>query len=402
MNYILGLNEKIATLESALKINSDSNINELNCDKASGSSVEKLSDVDNVSSKASAELVRNMSVMKFHIYDLERENDGLRAAVQDQQTKSLSAERISKATTDSLRQSVSDLDERLTEIGNARDEMERQLHDEREMFMASEEKMKKEIERLKEEIKENTDRWQEEREAFVEEERRMTQRIKELEKGDKEAQQRAKDPIVDTLEAENLSLNNTIRSLSAKVDHLERKNSHLENENAKLSSVNEEKIKEKEDYTKLQLQEKLVHLQSHVGIKEKEMEMMKKEDEELRGQIEELYNELDEVNKILADEREKRKKLEVESLEFKKKERVYENAIAASMEGNEKKMLSSFVKKRGERWNNDVIELRKKVEELEKKNRELNNAMEKRDFSVGAIKESFESKLREVGFFMRQ
>ena len=398
MYYILGLKDKIATLESALKINSESNINEINCDKASGSSVEKLSDVDNVSSKTSAELVRNMSVMKFHIYDLERENDGLRAAVQDQQIRSLSAERISKATTDSLRQSVSDLDERLNEIGNARDEMERQLHDEREMFMASEEKMKKEIESLKEELKENIDRWQEEREAFVEEERKMTQRIRELEEGDKEIYQKAKNPIVETLEAENLSLNKTILSLSAKVDRLERKNSLLENEKAKLSNLNEEKMKEEEDSTKLHLEEKIAHLQSHVGIKEKEMEKIKKEDEELRGQIEELYNELDEVNKILADEREKRKKLEVESLEFKKKERVYENAIAASMEGNEKKMLSSFVKKRGERWNNDVIELRKKIEELEKKNRELNNAMDKRDFSVGAIKESFESKLREVGF----
>ena len=387
------------------------NLSEVNFDRNSESSTEKFSGLDLVESgidKESAEFVRKISVMKFQIYDLEKENEDLRAAVNDQKTRTLSAERISKVNTESLRQSLTELDEQLAEAGKARKDVEKQLHDEREMFMMSEHKMKTEIESLKEEIKQCKEHWQEERETFLEQERKMKEKIKRFDKGDDTSTtfcMGSNTSSIQTLEKENLNLNDRVISLSAKVDSLECMKINLENENAHLLneilntnnlSSAKDTIKEKKDSVTECAQDKIERLEWDLEMKDKGIQEMQKEFEGLQGHIEELYNELDEVNKILADEREKRKNLEVESLEFKKKERVYENAIASSMEGNEKKMLSSFVKKRGERWNNDVVDLRKKVEELERKNRELSNAMDRRSYSVEAIKQGFENKLREV------
>ena len=386
------------------------NLSEIDFGRSSESSTERLSGsemADGGREKDSAEFVRKISVMKSHILDLEKENEDLRQTVSDHETRTLSAERISEFANESLRHSVTELDGQLGQAEKARNDMERQLRDERELFMIAENKMKNEIESLKEEIVQCKENWQQEREAFMEQEIHMKERLEQIEKG-KTADKcdGASSSSVTNFEAEKQNLTGKITSLAAKVDSLERMKTHLENENAQLlteirkekdySSDVEETMKEDIDSVRSCLQEKIDKLEEDLEMKVKDSIEMKKESENRQKHVEELYNELDEVNKILADERDKSKKLEQESLEFKKKERVYENALAASAEGDEKVMLSNFVKKRGERWNYDVVELRKKVEELEKKNRELTNAADRKESSVEAIKQGIENKLREV------
>ena len=398
---------RITQLESILRAN---NLSEVNIDtKSSKDRFSGIELMDSGNENDSEEFVRKISVLKFQIYDLEKENETLRAAVNDQKTRTLSAERMSKVATESLHQNVTELDEKLTEAVRARKDIERQLREEREMFMVSEDRMRTEIETLKEEMVQCNERWQEERELFIEQERKMNRKITKLEQHDisTEICHRSNSSMIQALEIEKLNLNDQVTSLSARIDSLECMKINLENENAQLLreirkddnlSDTKETTKDKKDSKKEHLKEKVEELESDLERKDNKMKEMQKESKGLQGHIEELYNELDEVNQILANEREKRKNLELEALEFKKKERVYENAIAASMEGNEKRVLSNSTRKRGERWNNDVVELRKKVEELERKNRELSNAMDRREYSVEAIKQGFESKLLEVGF----
>ena len=406
--YIADLYERIAKLECVLREN---NLSDIDLAKDSELSTEIISSsetVDRDVEKDSAEFVRKISVMKSQILDLEKENNVLRATASDDKAKLLSEEQ----TKDNVSDSLHDLDGQLALAVKGREEIERQLREEREAFMMSEEKLQSEVASLKEEIRKYKQQWQEEREMFMEQERLMQQKLDQLSDGRQgftEDCEGAEDSSILSLKIEKNNLCNRVTSLASKVASLERSKTRLENENEKLlteirkgkdyCSDVEETMKEDIDSVRSCLQEQIDRLKSDLEAKTCELRDSRKGCENMQCHVEELYNELDEVNKILSDERTKSKKLEIESLEFKKKERVYENVIAASMEGDEKNMLSNFVKKRGERWNGDVVELRKKIEDLEKKNRELANAADRKEFSVEAIKQGFESKLRDVSAF---
>ncbi|XP_065066732.1 golgin subfamily B member 1-like [Rhopilema esculentum] len=360
-------------------------------------------------------IARKISAMQSQIFELEQENADLRAVVSDQKTSTLSAERISEYAVESLRDSLAELNGHLAKSEKAREDIARQLRDEREIYMISEDKLKKEIKSLKDNIERCKVQWQEEREGLLEEERRMKNELEMFKNEDRVSLSNEDHPKesdfakqIRGLELEIEDLNESISALQNKNNNLERENKDLENKNTVLyaeirkekdhCSDVEETMKHDIDSIRSCFEEQIEQLQK----RNKEMEgRLKKEfsasqsSQDLQVQVEDLYNELDEVNKILADERSKRKQLEAESLEFKRKERAYENAIAAKVEAENKDGFPNLMKKRSERWNDDSIELRKRVDDLEKKNRELRNALDRRGCSVESIKQGYESKLRE-------
>ena len=258
--------------------------------------------------------------------------------------------------------------------------------------MEAEAKMKKELASIKKQ-------GQEERETYMEMETKVKEAMKRL-------QERMNDSAQ---EVDNDVLRGTVSQLEEQIDDLLKEKAELVEQNEELL---EEVSKEREQRSDVEETMKgdidSIHSCLQLKIKQlglenqqlaAESKSSKESLEDLQQHMEELCQELDDVSKLLTAEREQRKKLEAEVDEVRKQEeyRAKFGVLDNKDSHLEKKgSLSTLVKKRSERWNVEVYELKKKIEELEKKNRELSTSIDKKTNSVGAIRNGYESKLREV------
>ena len=119
----------------------------------------------------------------------------------------------------------------------------------------------------------------------------------------------------------------------------------------------------------------------------------------LQKEAGELNKELDALSDVLSKERELRKKAENDNEDIKREQEYwikFGSIESKDSHYEEKGNLSKLVKKRSERWNVEVFELKKKISELERMNRELTKDLDKKMSSVGTLRHEFECKLKEV------
>ena len=110
-----------------------------------------------------------------------------------------------------------------------------------------------------------------------------------------------------------------------------------------------------------------------------------------------LKENFDEAMETLRQEKDMCNDLESENIELKKVALQMICSNCQRMLENPESDCDTPNRKKSERWNIEVFELRRKVEELEKRNREMNRNLERNRGSVEAIRLGFEGKICEVG-----
>eukprot|EP00794_Sanderia_malayensis_P006082 gene6082-6785_t len=322
------------------------------------------------------------------IRELEEENKTLLVEIDEGKNM----KKLCGKDADKLRENLEDVAKELGGTAKERDDVMERLREEREMFMSAETKMKSEMEDVRKEMEMYKLQLQEEREMAMKEEERFKKEIEQLkEEMEDGAKERKKNGEEDEMNGLRKEIERLREEKTGLLEEISRKQEHC-------SDV-EETMKEDINSIKSCLQadiDKLEKSNSELVGKLKEEKDLRKQ---LQKQLEDLNNELDELSDVLCKERELRKRMEEEIVEMRKEEEYrmkFESLENKDSHYEEKGSLSKLVKKRSDRWNVEVYELKKKIEELEKINRELTINLDKKKSSVGSLRQEFENKFKET------